>query len=500
MEHEKYIEFNHVSKVFPGCVALNDVSFSIRRGEVHALLGENGAGKSTLLNILHGVYIPTEGEIKFDGVTIKFEDANKALKFGIAKVHQEVNMVQDLTVAQNIMLGMEKTKAAMLDYRAMYKETEDLLKKLNINIKPSDKIRNLSVGQIQLLQIVKAVYSKSKVISFDEPTASLSTDETNLLYRLIDKLKKEGVTIIYVSHRMDEIFKVADRATVLRDGKYINTFELMNIKKEDLIKSMVGRDVSMFARRLKPSCLENDNVVLEIKNLSKNGEFENISFKLHKGEILGFFGLVGAKRTEVMRAIFGADKITSGEILINGEEAKINSPYSAIQHGIGLLPENRKSEGIIKVMSNSDNIALPALEHFETAKFTSYKKRRMNCLKVGKKIDLRPENPDFKTINLSGGNQQKVVLAKWLSTNVDIMIFDEPTKGVDVGAKAEIYNLMETLVGEGKSIIMVSSEMTEVIGMSDRLFIMRSGLIMGELNRDEFSEEKIATLALEGKG
>lgn len=498
MENEQFIEFYHVSKVFPGCVALNDVSFSIKQGEVHALLGENGAGKSTLLNILHGVFSPTEGEIRFNGVTTKFEDAHQALQYGIAKVHQEVNMVPDLTVAQNIMLGMEKTSGVLLDYKTMCKETEKLLKSLNINLNSTDKIRNLSVGQIQLLQIAKAIYSKSKVISFDEPTASLSSDETKLLYKLIDKLKSEGVTIIYVSHRMDEIFKVADRATVLRDGKYINTFNMENIKKADLIKNMVGRDVAMFAKRLKPSRVEKDKVVLEVKNLTVNGEFENISFKLHKGEILGFFGLVGAKRTEVMRAIFGADKITSGEIFINGETVKITSPSIAIGHGIGLIPENRKTEGIISVLCNSDNIALPALKKFENGIFTSYKKRKMNCLEIGKKIELKPEDPDFKTINLSGGNQQKVVLAKWLSTNVDIMIFDEPTKGVDVGAKAEIYNLMETLVEEGKSIIMVSSEMTEVIGMSDRIFVMRSGLLMGEIDRSEFTEEKIATLALEG--
>ena len=499
MGKENYIEFSHVTKIFPGCKALNDVSFSIREGEVHALLGENGAGKSTLLNILHGVFLPTEGEIKIDGVTKRFANANEALRFGIAKVHQEINMVPELTVAQNIMLGMEKTRGGLLNNSYMEKETGELLKRLKMNLSPSDKIRNLSVGQIQLLQIAKAIYSNARVISFDEPTASLSNEETELLFSLIDDLKKNGVTIIYVSHRMDEIFKVADRATVLRDGAYIKTFDVVNLSKEELVKSMVGRDVAMFAKRSRPSRVDKSKVVLEVKNLAINNQFHDISFKLYKGEILGFFGLVGAKRTEVMKAIFGADKLDSGEIYINGTLTNIPSPNAAIAKGLGLIPENRKTEGFIKVMNNSDNIALPTLKRFETNHFTSYKKRLKNCEDIGKIVDLKPRDPEFMTDNLSGGNQQKVVLAKWLSTNVDIMIFDEPTKGVDVGAKAEIYNLMEDLIEQGKSIIMVSSEMTEVMGMSDRMFVMHLGEIAGELQRDEFSEETIAMAALEGK-
>ena len=499
MANDNYIEFKHVSKSFPGCKALDDVSFTIRKGEIHALLGENGAGKSTLLNILHGVFQPTEGEVFIDGEKVNFNLAYDAIKYGIVKVHQEVNMVADMTVAQNIMLGSEPKKHGLLDWKKMNRQAQELLDKVQADMKPTDKIRSLSVGQMQVLQIAKALFLDAKIVSFDEPTASLSSRETEILFNIMHEMQGKGITILYVSHRLDEVFKMTQRATVLRDGKYINTFNTQDMTKEELIRSMVGRDVSMFARRMKPRCVQSGNTVLEVKNLSVNNIFEKINFKLNKGEILGFYGLVGAKRTDVMRAIFGADKISGGEISINGKKVNNSSPAVAISNGVGLIPENRKTEGFIREFSNSDNIALPALDHFKTRGLQDFGKKKKNGIKYADMVNLKPRDPDFKTFDLSGGNQQKVVLAKWLSTQVDIMIFDEPTKGIDVGAKAEIYALMEQLVNEGKSIIMVSSELPEVIGLSDRMLVMNAGKIVAEIDSSDFDENRIVTYALGGE-
>ena len=498
MLSDNYVEFRNITKVFPGCKALNNVSFGIKKGEIHALVGENGAGKSTLLNILHGVHQPSDGEVYIGGKSVNFASANDAIQFGIAKVHQEVNLIPDMTVAQNLMLGNEPQKSGLIDYKKMNELAKDLLSRVRTNIQPTDKIRSLTVGQLQLLQIAKALSMDASVISFDEPTASLSNNEVEILFDIMHELRDKGITILYVSHRLDEIFHMTQRTTVLRDGNYIGTFNTNNISKEDLIRNMVGRDVSMFAQRMNPSCAQEGNKVLEVKNLCMPGVFSNISFHLKKGEILGFYGLVGAKRTEVMRAIFGADTLGDGEIYIEGKKVNNSSPTQAIKNGVGLISENRKLEGFIKHFSNSDNVALSSLDKYQTGGFQDYGKKRKNFERLAKMISIKPEDPNFKTANLSGGNQQKVVLAKWLSTSVDIMIFDEPTKGIDVGTKAEIYKLMESLVADGKSIIMVSSELPEVIGISDRMIIMRSGNIVAELKKDEYSEDKIVSYALRG--
>ena len=500
MDMDNYIEFQHITKIFPGQKALDDVSFSIKKGEIHALLGENGAGKSTLLNILYGIFPPTDGKILIDSKRISFANSLEAIKFGIAKVHQEINVIPELTVAENVMLGRELGSGPFINKQKMLEETGKLLDTFGCNFRASDKVRFLSAGKKQMVQIVKALFLKAKIISFDEPTSSLSNAETESLFNIIRQLKSLGITIIYISHKMDEIFKICDRATILRDGKHICDMNINEVKETDLVQNMVGRDVSLFARRTKPSCAQYDQKVLEVENLSGEAGFKNISFSLYKGEILGFFGLVGAMRTETMRVLFGADKCLGGKVVYNGRELnEKRSPWYSVQQGLGLISENRKEEGFVKNLNNADNIALPRIKKFETGPFVNRRLKRQNSLVFGQKVGLTPNDPEFPTVSLSGGNAQKVILAKWLSTNVDMFILDEPTKGIDIGAKAEIYKLLEELVAEGKSIIMVSSELPEVLGMCDRIIVMHEGKIVSTVERKDFSEERIISMAVGGK-
>ena len=492
---EPIIRFEHVSKEFPGVKALDDISFSIEKGEVYALLGENGAGKSTLLNILHGVYSASSGDVYLEGQKVNFDTPQDALKAGIAKVHQEVNLVPSLTVGQNIALGFEPGKRGLVDYKKMYRQGNEILQKLGCRFKAEDGIQNLSAGEMQMIAIAKALYHNAKVISFDEPTASLSHTEIESLFQIIQQLKNDGITILFVSHKLDEVFRMVDRASILRDGQLITICKIAETSTEELIRNMVGRDVSNYAARKKPLCAT-DEVVLEVEGLTGEG-FEDISFKLRKGEILGFAGLVGAGRTEMMRALFGADKMLRGTVKKNGKQVNVSTPEKALQAGIGLLPENRKTQGFIPLMTNSDNMSLAALPDFCKFSVVDKKAKVKNFHEFGRKVHLSTDDPASMTANLSGGNQQKVILAKWLSTASDILIFDEPTKGIDVGAKEEIYGLMEEFVAEGKSIIMISSEMTEVIGMSDRVLVVRHGRITGELSHEEFTEEKILSYAME---
>jgi ribose transport system ATP-binding protein len=498
MSKKTSIEFKNVSKNFSGHKALDSVSFTIFQGEVHALLGENGAGKSTLLNILHGVYSEYDGDVCINGEKVNFDNVHDAIKLGIAKVHQEVSVIPELTVGQNITLGCEPKKGMFVDYKELHKQTDEILKRLKCKFKSTDLAGTLSTGEMQMLSIAKALFHKVKVISFDEPTAALSDNEVNTFFTIINELKNNGITIIYVSHRLNEIFKIADRASILRDGKYICTYDVESITRENLIQRMVGRDVSAFAVRNKPYCAK-DEIVLDVKNLTKDGVFYDISFNLRKGEILGFAGLVGSKRTDVVRAIFGADVRTGGDIYVRGEKANINTPSDALKYGIGLIPENRKTQGFIKMMTNANNVGLASMKKFTHKGFLHYKEIIENCQHFISQINLNPKDPMYITENLSGGNQQKVIIAKWLSTNADILIFDEPTKGVDVGAKAEIYRLMEELLEQGKSIIMVSSELTEIIGMSDRVMVMREGHLISELQCSELSEERVLHFAMEGE-
>ena len=494
---EKYIEFEHVGKTFPGQKALDDVSFSIRKGEIHAIIGENGAGKSTLLNILHGVFPATTGEIRIDGKAVKFAEIADAIDAGIAKVHQEIVSIPDMTVAENLFMGKEPGRYGIIDKKKMNQDTETLLKRLNCNIQPTDRMGDLSTGQKQMVSIAKALEVNATVISFDEPTASLSDKEVETLFGIINDLKEKGITILYISHKMNEIFQMCDRATVLRDGKYIKTIEMAKTTRDEVIQAMVGRDISLFAKRTMPCQKKGTEPVLCVDGLCSD-LFNQISFNLYAGEILGFFGLVGAGRTEVMRAIFGADPYTKGSVILNGKEIHCKSPHEAIERGIALISENRKEEGILPNFDNKDNISLASLKKYMSGIVINDNKKKQNALEKGKQVGLKPNDPAFMTVSLSGGNAQKVILARWMSTDATVMIFDEPTKGIDIGAKADIYLLMEKMAEQGVAIIMVSSELTEVMGMSDRIIVMRDGEITGELAKEEFSEQNILNYTVEG--
>jgi ribose transport system ATP-binding protein len=488
------IAFENVTKTFPGVKALEDVSFTVNQGEVHALLGENGAGKSTLLNILHGVYAQYQGSVAIGGRKVAFQSPSQAIGAGVAKVHQEINLVPELTVAQNIAMGYEPRRHGLINFEKLNGDAREILAKLGCHFAPTVQVKTLSTGEMQMIGIAKALYHNASIISFDEPTTALTNNETEHLFRIISELKQKGFTIIYVSHKLDEIFRIADRATVLRDGRYIGTYQLADINKEQLIRSMVGRDVSSYAVRLAPPCVREEEL-LRVEALCASA-FSDISFSLRRGEILGFAGLVGSGRTDVMRAIFGADPVHSGKIYLHGKPVHIKRPEQALQQGIGLLPENRKTQGFVRLMSNADNMGLASLKQFTRWLMVNHAKKRANCLHYMDEIGLTPRDPDYLVSDLSGGNQQKVVLAKWLSTGADILIFDEPTKGIDVGAKAEIYRLMEALVAQGKGIIMVSSELPEVIGMSDRVVVMHEGRIAAVLSKQELSEERILNYAM----
>ena len=500
MDNE-YIRFENVRKEFPGVVALSDISFSVRKGEVHALLGENGAGKSTLLNILHGVFPATSGQVYIDGKPTKYSSTYEAITNGVIKVHQEVQVVENLTVGQNIALGFEMVKGGFLDYKDVYEKCDGILEELGCSFRSNDPVTGLGVGDLQMIAIAKSLYFNANIISFDEPTSALSAPEIEKLYEIIRGLKAKGITILFISHKLDELFAICDRVTIFRDGMCITTKEMSETSNEDLIHLMVGRDVSSYAVRLQPSCADYSEVVLEAKNLS-GMTFDNISFKLYKGEILGFSGLVGARRTEVMRAIFGADPLYEGQLILHGNDVKIESTESALKYGIGLISEDRKREGFIPTMSNNRNVNIPGMGKYKKGMLGLLDEKKMldNFNTYAELVKLNIRNPEHFTLNLSGGNQQKVIVAKWMATKADILIFDEPTKGVDVGAKAEIYKLMEDFVAEGKSIIMVSSELPEVIGMSDRVVIMREGHINGVLDRKEdFTEVNLLSYAMQEK-
>jgi ribose transport system ATP-binding protein len=497
MKSNPIISFKAISKTFPGVKALDNINFDVAEGEVHALIGENGAGKSTLLNILHGIYNEYEGEVWIGDQKAAFNNAQDAIKAGISKVHQEVSLIADLTVGQNVALGHEPKNGPFIDFKTMHAKVDVVLKRLRCKFKSTDLVSSLSTGEMQMLSIAKALFHESRIISFDEPTAALTENETRALFEIIRELKANGITVIFISHRLDELFQISDCITVLRDGKYVGTYNTPEITRQKLIQSMVGRDVAAFAERKKLG-LRTNEVVLEVKNLGRTGVFENVSFHLNKGEILGFSGLVGSKRTDVVRTVFGADPKTSGDIYVKGNKVKIRTPKHGLKHGIGLIPENRKTQGFIRNLTNAENMGLASLKKFSQLGFIKRKQKIESCRHFTKELQLNPKDPNYMTYNLSGGNQQKVVLGKWLTTDVDVLIFDEPTKGVDVGAKAEIYRLMEDLLEAGKSIIMVSSELPEVIGMSDRVMVMHEGRVIKELQRQELDEETVLHYAMGG--
>ena len=495
MSHPVILEMKGIVKSFGPVKALKGVDFDLRAGEVHALMGENGAGKSTLMKVLTGIHDANEGTIHYNGKQVAYSKPKEAMEDGIVIVHQELNMMNHLTVAQNIFIGREEFRHNLLiDDGASIKKAKKLFELLKLDINPTEKVGNLTVGKQQMVEIAKVLSMDAKVIVFDEPTAALTESEINELFVIIDDLRAKGVGIIYISHRMDEIARITDRVTVMRDGEYVGTVNTKETTKDEIIAMMVGRTI--YEDPKAASAVADDApVVLEVKNLNAGSSVKDVSFQLRKGESLGFSGLMGAGRTEVARLLFGADKKESGIIFVNGKEVTINSPQDAIREGIGYLSEDRKRFGCIVDMTIADNTVMTNLDKY-------IKGGLINDGEIVKVSDefvkqLRTKTPSSKQLvrNLSGGNQQKVVIAKWLEQNSDILIFDEPTRGIDVGAKSEIYTLMNALVAQGKSIIMISSELTEILRMSDRIVVMCEGRKTGELDISQATQERILALA-----
>lgn len=490
-----YLEFKKITKDFPGVRALDSVSFGVTRGSIHGLVGENGAGKSTLLKILSGAYTPTKGDIYIDGKKRVFKGTRDALDAGIAVIYQELNLVPEMTVAENLMLGHWPEKKIFLDKKRLLEIATKQIKELMEDFDPETKVKNLSIGQRQMIEIGKALLHNADIIAFDEPTSSLSEREVKHLFKIIKNLQQQGCAIIYVSHRMEEIFDLCDTCTVFRDGQKIETFENMQEVTHDLlVKKMVGREIEdIYGYESR----EKGKIIFAVKDLYGPGLKEKISFEVAEGEIVGFFGLVGAGRSELLKLIYGGIPKESGQIFVHGQEIKIDHPNAAIKGGICLLPEDRKDEGIIPVRSVEENINISSRRHYLKANLFLNKKKEEEITETF--IDkLEIKTPSRKQIinNLSGGNQQKVILARWLSEDVDIFLMDEPTRGIDVGAKYEIYKIMYQLAREGKAVIFVSSDLPEVLGVADRIIVMRNGNIVGSLDREEATEENVLSMAL----
>lgn len=489
------LQMSDIHKRFPGVYALKGINLSVRKGEIHGLLGENGAGKSTLMKVLGGVHKQDQGVVYIDGKDVGEINPKKATELGIAFVHQELNLSEPLSVAENMYMGRlpyKNEKLGIVDKKKLHEDATKILEMLKINLKSTDLVATLPTAKKQMIEIAKAISQNAKIIILDEPTTSLADNDVNTLFRIMRDLKSKGVALIYISHRLKEIFEICDRATVMRDGQYIGECDAKKVSQKELIKMMVGRELKDLYPKQQ---IEIGEKILEVKNLSDNdGRVKNVSFHAKRGEILGISGLVGAGRTEVVRLLFGADKMASGEIFINGEKVNIKSPNDAISKGICLITEDRKKQGLCLPLSVADNINITNLGK-EVLKHTELRKTAED---YRKSLNIKTSSIDTVVGTLSGGNQQKVVIAKWLNTDSEIFIFDEPTKGIDVGAKAEIYNMMNELAKQGKSIIIISSELPEVLGMSDRVYVMCEGKITGEVKGNDCNQEKIMELSTVG--
>ena len=491
---EQYVlELNHIVKLFPGVRALDGMSLKVRPGKVHVICGENGAGKSTLMKVISGEYIAEEGEAIYKGQKLGKRTIMETMQMGISMIHQEMNPVKQMTVAQNIYLGREpQTIRGFVDFRKMNKDTQDLLDRLSIPYKATQKMEEISIAGQQQIEIAKAISTNASVIIMDEPTSAIADAEVEVLFRQIEDLKKQNVAIIYITHKMDEIFRIADDVTVVRDGAWILTKPASELTEEEIITNMVGRKVdNLYPVNKAPK----GNVLLEVQNLSSEGVFKDISFKVRAGEIVGFSGLVGAGRSEVMRAVFGLDPHDSGKILLDGKEISVKSSKDGIKNGIAMVSENRRTEGIIPIRPIRENISLTFLDQFAKLSLINKKTEAEKADSMMKKLKVRAASPLTEIRTLSGGNQQKAILAKWLMGTPRVLILDEPTRGIDVGSKAEIHQLMCECAEDGLAVIMISSELPEVIGMSDRVYVMREGRISGEINKEEISQEAIMKLA-----
>ena len=489
------LEAEGISKFFPGVKALNNVSLRVRPGSVHALMGENGAGKSTLMKCLIGIYRPDEGLIRVRGEAVAFQDTLDALRAGISMIHQELNLVPHMTVAENIWLGREPMKYGFVDHGSLHRQTRELLNKLNIRLAPDDLVGDLSIASQQMVEIAKAVSWNADVVIMDEPTSALTETEVSHLFAIIRDLREQGKAIIYISHKMDEIFTITDEVSVFRDGAWVGSSATADYTRQSLITQMVGRELTQLFPKFNTAIGEE---VLTIRHLQRKGVFDDISFGVRRGEILGVAGLVGAGRSEVMESLFGMTSPDGGEILIDGVPVKIDSPATAIEKGLAFLTEDRKKSGLFLVLSVMENMSIVNMpEYSSRAGFVSHIQMAKDCMEQIRRLNIKTPTMDQIINNLSGGNQQKVLIARWLLAQPKVLILDEPTRGIDVGAKAEIYRLISELANRGVAIIMVSSELPEILGMSDRVMVMHGGRITGILNKEEADQESILSLASE---
>ncbi len=491
---ETILKMQGIQKYFSGVHALKNVDFDLCAGEVHALMGENGAGKSTLIKVLCGIYQRDGGSVELFGNEVQFQNIAESQAAGISVIHQELNMMNHLTVAQNMFIGRETMKGGLLNDREMEKQAQYWFDKMGVKIDPGTKLGNLTVGKQQMVEITKAISRDCRLLVLDEPTAALTQPEVEELFKIMRDLRQKGIGMIYISHRMDEITRISDRVTVMRDGEYVGTVQTDEVTQQDIVKMMVGR-VIMGEQKAESTCPPDAPVILEVCNLNAGREVQDVSFQLRRGEILGFAGLMGAGRTEVARAIYGADRKQSGEIYIHGKRAVINTPAQAVKNGICYLSEDRKRYGLMLDKSVTENTAVASVQDFITAGIINDGKMKKVSAEFNEKLRTKTPSMEQMLKNLSGGNQQKVIIARWLMKNADIFIFDEPTRGIDVGAKSEIYQLMDTLVREGKSIIMISSELPEILRMSDRVVVMCEGRKTGELDISQATQENIMELA-----
>ncbi|MCF8453196.1 MAG: sugar ABC transporter ATP-binding protein [Pedobacter sp.] len=490
---EQILRVNSLSKSFFGVKALDNIHFDLKKGEVHALMGENGAGKSTFMKILIGLLKADSGSIYFNSEQIENMDVHSIMQKGISMIHQEILMVPELSVAQNIFLGREIKRAYLLDEQAINQQAENLLQSMGLNIKVQTKAKHLSIAELQLVEIAKAVSNNARVIIMDEPSSALSEKEVEILFNIIKDLKSKGVAIIYISHKMEEIYQIADRITVLRDGKFIATKSTSDLDKSNLISLMVGRELEEL---FYANSIAQPEVILKVKNLNKKGKFSDINFDVHAGEVLGIAGLMGAGRTEIAKAIYGLDSFDSGEIMLKGKKLEIRSPKEAIREGIGYVSEDRKALGFIPELSVKQNISLSSILNYSKSWFIDENKEEKASSKIAKQLNIKASGLNQKVMNLSGGNQQKVVIARVLMASPSLIILDEPTRGIDIGAKHEIYKLIRKLTESGLAVIMISSELPEILGMSNRILVLSKGKQKTILTQKEASQEKIMQYAL----
>ncbi len=483
---------DHLSKAFGGVQALREVQLEIYPGEVHALLGENGAGKSTLIKTMTGVHQPDSGTLTLDGTPIRFADTRDAQKRGIAAIYQEPSLFPDLDIAENIFVGRQPTRFGAVDWRQMQTDAQTLLQRLGVALEPRTKARDLSVAQQQMVEIARSLSLNARVLIMDEPTSSLTQREVDDLFTIVRQLRADGTAIVFISHRLEELFAIADRVTTLRDGAYVGTREMANVTTEELIQMMVGRSLNELFPKQETVL---GDVVLDVQNLTIPGRFDNISFQLHKGEILGMAGLIGAGRTDVANTLFGITPASSGTLLLNSKPVTISNPETAMRLGIGYVPEDRKKHGLVLELPIADNITLPKLGTFAKRGWLDTKAENAEAATSASQMEVKMASLSQLVGQLSGGNQQKVVLAKWLGTTPRILILDEPTRGIDVGTKAAVHRLMSQLAVEGMAILMISSELPEVLGMSDRVLVMREGRLTGEFSRHDATQESLMRAA-----